>query len=213
MKVEAWDPSGRDISGTGEAGDLVCTRPFPCMPVKFWGPEGLNAYRKSYFITFPGAWHHGDFIKLLPPPSRGLLMLGRSDGILKPAGIRFGSAEIYNILLHHFSSEVEDALCIGRRRFGFDVDETVVLFLKMFPGQGALTEGLISKIKKIIGQELSQRHIPGIIDECFEIPVTTNGKKVEIVVKQILCGSEVKVSASVANLECLEWYRAWARAH
>lgn len=140
-------------------------------------------------------------------------MLGRSDGILKPAGIRFGSAEIYNILLHHFSSEVEDALCIGRRRFGFDVDETVVLFLKMFPGQGALTEGLISKIKKIIGQELSQRHIPGIIDECFEIPVTTNGKKVEIVVKQILCGSEVKVSASVANLECLEWYRAWARAH
>lgn len=139
-------------------------------------------------------------------------MLGRSDGILKPAGVRFGSAEIYNILLHHFPAEVEDALCIGRRRLGVDPDEIVVLFLKMAPGQ-QFSQELVGRIKKVIGKELSQRHIPGVIDECFEIPVTANGKKVEVTVKQILCGGEGKVSASVANAECLEWYREWAMTH
>lgn len=212
MKVESWDPCGANVSYTDEAGDLVCTRPFPCMPVKFWGTDGANAYRKSYFTTFPGVWHHGDFIKLLPPPSRGLLMLGRSDGVLKPAGVRFGSAEIYNILLHHFPTEVEDALCIGRRRIGVDPDEIVVLFLKMAERQ-VFSQELVVKIQKIVGKELSQRHIPGVIEECIEIPVTTNGKKVELAVKQILCGGEGKVSASVANGECLEWYREWARTH
>ncbi|KAF8425135.1 hypothetical protein EV426DRAFT_596450 [Tirmania nivea] len=212
MKVESWDPSGANISYTDKAGDLVCTRPFPCMPVKFWGPDGGNAYKRSYFTTFPGVWHHGDFIKLLPPPSRGLLMLGRSDGILKPAGVRFGSAEIYNILLHHFPAEVEDALCIGRRRIGIDLDEIVVLFLKMAKSQ-TFSQELVARIKEVVGKELSQRHLPGMIEECFEIPVTTNGKKVEVAVKQILCGGEGKVSASVANGECLEWYREWARLH
>lgn len=102
-------------------------------------------------------------------------MLGRSDGILKPSGVRFGSAEIYNVLLKHFKSEVEDALCIGRRR-EFDSDETVVLFLKMVDGRtcdAALKEG----IRAVVRKELSARHVPGVIDECFEIPVTTNGKK------------------------------------
>ena len=139
-------------------------------------------------------------------------MLGRSDGVLKPAGVRFGSAEIYNILLHHFPTEVEDALCIGRRRIGVDPDEIVVLFLKMAERQ-VFSQELVVKIQKIVGKELSQRHIPGVIEECIEIPVTTNGKKVELAVKQILCGGEGKVSASVANGECLEWYREWARTH
>jgi acetoacetyl-CoA synthetase len=107
-------------------------------------------------------------------------MLGRSDGILKPSGVRFGSAEIYNILLKHFSGEVEDALCIGRRR-ECDSDETVVLFLKMVAGKRLDDEvggaGLVERIKAKVRKELSARHVPGVIDECVEIPVTTNGKK------------------------------------
>lgn len=93
MKVEAWDGEGTNIEETDDAGDLVCTKAFPCMPVKFWGEGGEEVYRKSYFDLFPGVWHHGDFVKLCPG-TRGLLMLGRSDGILKPSGVRFGSAEI-----------------------------------------------------------------------------------------------------------------------
>lgn len=100
-------------------------------------------------------------------------MLGRSDGILKPSGVRFGSAEIYNLLLKHFSDSVEDGLCIGRRR-ETDTDETVVLFLKM---KTKFTPELANNIKAVVRKELSARHVPGIIDECPEIPVTTNGKK------------------------------------
>ena len=138
-------------------------------------------------------------------------MLGRSDGMLKPAGVRFGSAEIYNILLHHFPHTIEDALCIGRRRIT-DTDETVVLFVKMLQGK-SFSSDLVERVRKVIARELSLRHVPGIVEECVEIPVTTNGKKVEVVVKQILAGGEGKVGVSVANVECLEWYREWAATH
>ena len=173
MAVEAWDFQGKNVTDTGEPGDLVCVKPFPCQPVMFWGEEGVKLYKKSYFETFLGVWHHGDFVRV-NPETGGLVMLGRSDGVLKPAGVRFGSSEIYNIILEHFV-EVEDALCIGRRR-ETDTDETVVLFVKM--AQGAkFDEELKEKMKAVIRKELSARHVPGIIDECPEIPVTINGKK------------------------------------
>ena len=102
-------------------------------------------------------------------------MLGRSDGILKPAGVRFGSAEIYNVVLEHFKEQVADALCIGRRR-ETDVDETVVLFLKMAEGY-SLSDNLVLEIKTAVKNALSARHVPSVVEECPEIPVTTNGKK------------------------------------
>ncbi|KAJ5247599.1 Malonamoyl-CoA synthetase vrtB [Penicillium chermesinum] len=133
MAVTAFDPAGNDISASGEPGDLVCTVPFPAQPVMFWppGPKGLEKYRKSYFDVFgPNIWHHGDFVRV-NPVTGGVVMLGRSDGVLKPSGVRFGSAEIYNVLLKHFADEIEDSLCVGRRREGIDSDETVVLFVKL----------------------------------------------------------------------------------
>ncbi|OWO98945.1 acetoacetyl-CoA synthase [Marssonina coronariae] len=242
MAIEAWSPDGKAVLD-GEEGDLVCTKPFPCQPVTFFhisSPEqGQRKYREAYFEQFPGVWHHGDFVRF-EKGTRGLTMLGRSDGILKPSGVRFGSAEIYNILLKHFSREISEAICVGRRR-ETDTDEVVVLFIKMSEGQ-ICDDELREKIKAIIRKELSARHVPGIIDECFDIPMTGNGKKqvapfhffacstschfaavilvhanfpsrVEIAVKQILCGMKVKVGASVANKECLDWYTLWASRH
>jgi acetoacetyl-CoA synthetase len=173
MAICAFDPSGV-ATEDGEPGDLVCVKPFPCQPVGFFGSEGESKYRSSYFETFPGVWHHGDFVRF-NPRTGGMIMLGRSDGILKPSGVRFGSAEIYNVLLKHFATDVEDALCIGRRRES-DSDETVVLFLKMVEGK-TCDEPLKNSIRQMVKKELSLRHVPGIIDQCFEIPVTTNGKK------------------------------------
>lgn len=173
MAVEAWDCEGKNITATGAPGDLVCTKPFPCQPIMFWGPEGNQLYQKSYFETFPGIWHHGDFVRL-NPKTGGLIMLGRSDGVLKPSGVRFGSSEIYNLLLKDFP-EIEDALCIGRRREK-DADETVVLFVKM-TSQRRFSEELAQNIRAVVRRELSARHVPGIIDECLDIPVTVNGKK------------------------------------
>jgi acetoacetyl-CoA synthetase len=179
MAIAAYDYTGVDVSASGEPGDLVCTKPFICQPVAFWGAEGAVKYQHSYFDKFKNErnqpiWHHGDFIRF-NPETGGLWMLGRSDGILKPAGVRFGSAEIYNVLLEHFAQEVTDALCIGRRR-ETDSDETVILFLKMTEGH-ELTSDLINKIKITIKQGLSARHVPAVVEECPEIPVTTNGKK------------------------------------
>ena len=113
----------------------------------------------------------------MPDPATGsLVMLGRSDGVLKPAGVRFGSAEIYNILTRFFASEVEDAVCVGRRR-ATDTDETVCLFVVMAPGK-ELGEDVRTRIKAKIRGELSPRHVPGIVDECGGgIPKTGNGKK------------------------------------
>ncbi|KAF2111368.1 hypothetical protein BDV96DRAFT_582059 [Lophiotrema nucula] len=215
MAIAAFDYTGQDVSSTGEPGDLVCTKPFICQPVSFWGKDGEQKYSKSYFEMFKGVrgervWHHGDFVRF-NPKTGGIWMLGRSDGILKPAGVRFGSAEIYNVVLEHFSEDVADALCIGRRR-EHDTDETVVLFLKMAEGK-SFSQDLVERIKSTTRKALSARHVPGIIDECPQIPVTTNGKKVEGAVKQILCGLNVKTSASVANAECLDWYREWTKTH
>jgi acetoacetyl-CoA synthetase len=173
MSIFAYTPDGKPILG-GSPGDLVCTKPFPSQPVTFYGPGGENKYKKSYFEVFPNLWHHGDFIRF-NPTTGGLTMLGRSDGILKPSGVRFGSAEIYNILLKFFGDKVDDALCIGRRR-ETDSDETVVLFLKMTEGE-ELDEKLEIGIKAVVRRELSARHVPRVIVECMEIPVTGNGKK------------------------------------
>ncbi|CAG8957234.1 hypothetical protein HYFRA_00009436 [Hymenoscyphus fraxineus] len=205
MSIKAITPSGNILS-TSDPGDLVCTQPFPSQPTTFYGPSGDAKYHSSYFATFPGLWHHGDFIRI-NPLTGGLVMLGRSDGILKPSGVRFGSAEIYNLLLKFFGGRVEEGLCIGRRREGDD-DEVVVLFCKMCEGI-PLDDHLKNEIKGVVRRELSARHVPGVIDECFEIPVTGNGKKVEVAVKQILCGINVQTSASVANAACLDWYREW----
>ncbi|KAI9731021.1 MAG: hypothetical protein M1834_005484 [Cirrosporium novae-zelandiae] len=209
MAVEVWDLNGQNVTHKGEPGELVCVKSFPCQPVAFWGRDGVERYRKSYFEKFPGIWHHGDYIQI-NPRTGGLWMLGRSDGVLKPSGVRFGSSEIYNVLLKYFPN-IEDALCIGRRR-ETDTDETVVLFLKMMNGY-EISDDLVDSIKGRIRKELSARHVPGIIDQCPEIPVTTNGKKVENAVKHILSGMDIKMSASVANVDSLNFYREWAEVH
>lgn len=179
MAIAAYDYTGADISNTGEPGDLVCTKPFICQPVAFWGSNGNKKYLDSYFNKFTNEkgqpiWHHGDFVRF-NPETGGLWMLGRSDGILKPSGVRFGSAEIYNVVLERFPGDVADALCIGRRR-ETDTDETVILFLKMAE-KHQLSADLVGDMKAAIRAALSARHVPTIIEECPEIPVTTNGKK------------------------------------
>ena len=161
---------------SGSPGELVCVKPFPAQPLTFFGPDGEAKYRAAYFERFPDVWHHGDFVQIPDPATGGLVMMGRSDGVLKPAGVRFGSAEIYNVLVRFFGGEVEDAVCVGRRREE-DRDETVCLFLAM-KGGCELDGGMRDRIKGVIKTELSPRHVPGIIEVAGGgIPKTSNGKK------------------------------------
>ncbi|RSL50089.1 hypothetical protein BHE90_014256 [Fusarium euwallaceae] len=219
MAIRAVDSVTGEPILAGEPGDLLCVKPFPCQPLTFFGANGEAKYKSAYFDRFENVcgvdgpvWHHGDFVRIPDPGTGSLVMLGRSDGVLKPSGVRFGSAEIYNILTRFFASEVEDAVCIGRRR-ETDTDETVCLFVVMVPGQ-KFGDDLRTRIKAKIKAELSPRHVPGVVEECGGgVPKTGNGKKIEVAVKQILSGLDIKTNASVANPEALEWFKEWASTH
>jgi len=169
MAVSAFDDTGKPVP-INHPGELVCIRPFPIQPVGFWGKDGQEKYRNSYFARFPGIWHHGDYVAITQ--TGGMLMLGRSDSILNPAGVRFGSAEIYNVLLAKFP-DIADSVCVGQQKAG-DADERVLLFVKMEQGK-ELTPELVAKVKKAIREDLSARHVPSVLVECPDIPVCLLG--------------------------------------
>ncbi|OJA20068.1 hypothetical protein AZE42_02485 [Rhizopogon vesiculosus] len=202
IAVEVFDPTGKNIEHTGQPGELVVTRPHPSIPIYFWGDESGEKFRKAYYDTYPGVWRQGDFV-VKNPKTNGFIFLGRSDGVLNPSGVRFGSGEIYNVL-ESFSDELDDALCVGQRRTQ-DPDERVLLFLKMRSGR-TLTPALIDRIKSAIRTSLSARHVPAYVFGTTDIPYTVNGKKIEIAVKQIVSGSNLKPSGTVANPESLDLY-------
>jgi acetoacetyl-CoA synthetase len=166
MKVEAWSDKGEAVCD--RPGDLVCTLPFPSMPVRFLNDDPLSSlYRKAYFDRFPGVWHHGDYITVVSK-TKGLVMLGRSDGTLNPMGVRFGSSELYN-LMAVFGANVEDSLAISYKR-ELDTDERLVLFVKM-KRDCVLGDSLVKDIKSLVRSKLSPRHVPSFILQSPDIPV------------------------------------------
>ncbi|KAI0244194.1 hypothetical protein L0F63_007386, partial [Massospora cicadina] len=191
MAIVSWDAARQPVFD--RSGDLVCTRPFPCMPAMFWNDGDGSKYRAAYFDTFPGVWYHGDFVSI-SSSTGGLVMLGRSDGTLNPSGVRFGSAEIYN-LVEGFES-IEDSVVVGQKVAD---DERVILFLKLTPG-ATLTPELIGDVQLRIRTHLSPRHVPARILQVPEIPHTTNGKKVEVAVKRLINGAPL-ASISTAALQ------------
>ena len=170
------------------------------MPVGFWNDKDGSKYQAAYFNQVRGVWYHGDFLEI-SSKTGGVVMLGRSDGTLNPAGVRFGSAEIYNIM-NEFMDSVADSLCVGQETAD---GERVVLFLKMIPSVTFTTE-LVAKIKLRIRTLLSARHVPAVIMPIADIPYTLTGKKVEVAVKKIISGKTVVPSSSLANPESLELY-------
>lgn len=200
--IECWDADLECAVPVDEPGDLVCTKPFPSMPVRFWNDPEFQLYRAAYFDKIPGVWAHGDFIHMNPKTNGGIVMLGRSDGTLNPNGVRFGSAEIYNIVEHF--SEIADSLCVGQRTP--DGEERVILFLKMAENF-EFEPNVVDKLRKQIRINLSARHVPTLILPITDIPYTVNGKKVEVAIKKILAGQSVKNQGALANPECLELYK------
>ncbi|KAJ2785258.1 hypothetical protein GGI15_001978 [Coemansia interrupta] len=178
MAIECW--TSNNNPAVGESGDMVCVKPFPCMPVFFWGDGGNKRYRSAYFDHYPHVWYHGDYM-IIDKVTGGVHMLGRSDGTLNPAGVRFGSAELYNIVDTY--PEIADSLVVGQRQ---GVDERVLMFLQMADGH-ELTAEVVKRISAHIRSQLSPRHVPALILEVKGgIPYTVNGKKVEIAVKKLV---------------------------
>ncbi|KAF2483914.1 hypothetical protein BDY17DRAFT_278378 [Neohortaea acidophila] len=208
MDVDIADPeTGESIMEAGQAGEMIVRKAFPSMPCFFWGDKGNKKYLESYFERFDkiDVWAQHDWLSR-NPKTGGLIMHGRSDGVLNPSGIRFGSGEIYAIVeASPFNSTISNSLCVGRRR-PHDSDEQVFLFLVMAANQ-TLTPELRNKVKQAIKSGLSSRHVPKFVIAVPDIPTTINGKKVETPVKQMISGKDVKASATVQNPEALEYFR------
>ena len=197
MDVQSFDSDGNLV--INKKGELVCASSFPSMPVYFWNDPDGTKYQQAYFNSYPGVWHHGDYIMI--NNLGGIKIFGRSDATLNPGGIRIGTAEIYRVVENF--SEVTDSLVVGQK---WGDDERVILFVKLTEGT-SLHNKFIQKIKKNIRSECSPRHIPKKIIEIADIPYTINGKKVEIAVKKIIHGEDVPNRDSLANPESLKFYQ------
>jgi acetoacetyl-CoA synthetase len=197
MAVEAWSPDGRPLQG--EKGELVCTRACPSMPVGFWNdPDGAR-YRAAYFERFPGVWHHGDYVELTP--RGGAIVYGRSDTTLNPSGVRIGTAEIYRPV--ETLAAIEDSLVVGQE---WDGDVRVVLFVKLRTGE-TLDEELAGRIRALIRERATPRHVPARILAVDDIPYTRSGKKVELAVRDVVHGRPVSNREAIANPEALDHFR------
>ncbi len=194
MDIDCFDDEGKTV--VDDQGELVCKTAFPSMPIYFWNDENGKKYHDAYFDVFPNIWHHGDYIDITE--SGGIIMLGRSDATLNPQGVRIGTSEIYRVVEN--IEEIEDSVVVGHK---VDGDEQVVLFVKLNDGF-ELNDELIKKINTAIRKSCSPRHVPSITKQVPDIPYTINGKKIEVAVKKIIHGQEVKNKDALANPECLD---------
>ena len=197
LKVEVWDDEGRSV--TGEKGELVCTAPFPSMPIGFWNDPDGRRYHAAYFERFPGVWHHGDYALLTA--RGGLVIYGRSDAVLNPGGVRIGTAEIYRQVEQ--LPEVQESVVVGQD-VGHDV--RVVLFVRLREGL-ELDDALRDRIRRQIRANTSPRHVPAKILQVPEVPRTISGKVVELAVREAIHGRPVKNTDALANPAALEHFR------
>jgi acetoacetyl-CoA synthetase len=200
MSVEAFDDEGQPYpEGSGQRGELVCTRPFPSMPIGFWNDAGDEKYRAAYYERFPGVWCHGDYIEITA--HGGTIIYGRSDAVLNPGGVRIGTAEIYRQVEQ--LDEVVESLVIGQ---DWDNDVRVVLFVRLRDGM-TLDSALTDKIKRHIRTNTTPRHVPAKVLQVADIPRTKSNKIVELAVRHVVHGRPVKNVEALANPEALEHYR------
>ncbi|MCK0715923.1 acetoacetate--CoA ligase [Chromohalobacter sarecensis] len=196
MAVDVFDDHGQSI--TGDKGELVCKRPFPCMPTGFWNDPDGERYRDAYFSTFPGIWAHGDYAELTH--HGGVIIHGRSDAVLNPGGVRIGTAEIYRQV--EKVDGVLESLCIGQT---WQNDVRVVLFVRMRP-HVVLDEAKCDEIRRTVRQHTTPRHVPAKIIAVEDIPRTLSGKIVEVAVRNVVHGEPVKNRDALANPEALELF-------
>jgi acetoacetyl-CoA synthetase len=197
MKVEIFDEQGRSVRQ--QKGELVCTAPFPSMPLGFWNDPDGRKYRAAYFERFPNVWCHGDYAEITA--TDGLIIYGRSDAVLNPGGVRIGTAEIYRIVEQF--EEVAESVVVGQ---DWDHDTRVVLFVRPSTGH-RLDATLADRLRAAIRSKASPRHVPAKILEVADIPRTMNGKIAELAVRDVIHGRAVSNRHALANPEALDNFR------
>jgi acetoacetyl-CoA synthetase len=197
MAVEFWNQSNEPV--TGATGELVCTKPFPSTPIGFWQDSKNERFIKAYFAEHPGVWTHGDYGELTK--RGGIVIQGRSDAVLNPAGVRIGTAEIYRQV--ETIPEVVDSIAVGQDWQG---DERVVLFVVLKAGI-KLNDRLIETVKFTIRENTTPRHVPAKIIQVKDIPRTISGKIVELAVRKVIHNKPVENTDALVNPETLDLFK------
>ena len=201
MRVEIFDLRGKSV--IEEQGELVCTNPFPSMPVAFWNDPDGSKYRAAYFDVYPNVWRHGDWAEITK--HRGMIIYGRSDATLNPGGVRIGTAEIYRQVEQ--LPEIIESIVIGQEIEGSaGTDVRIVLFVRL-PDGDVLTDALKDKIREQIRNNASPYHVPKKIIQVADIPRTISGKITELAVRDVVHGRPVKNADALANPQALELFK------
>ncbi len=197
MKIKAYDENGKPVHD--KQGELVCEAPAPSMPLYFWNDPEHKKYNDAYFSVYSNIWRHGDYVEMYSD-TRGITFFGRSDAILKPSGVRIGTAEIYNII--DGFAEIADCVAIGQN---WENDQRVLLFVKLSSG-ATLSDELKDRIKKALRDKASPRHVPALIIDVPDIPYTFNMKKVESAITNIINGRPVTNRDALVNPKSLDYF-------
>ncbi len=198
IDVDVFTEEGKSAKD-GEKGELVVKKPFPSMPIKFWGDKDGKKYHKAYFTKFKNIWHHGDFIERTS--NNGFIMRGRSDSTLNPGGVRIGTSEIYQQVEN--IDFINEGLVVGQ---DYKDDDRIILFVTT-KNNLELDDEKVKLIKTIIRKNCSPKHVPSLIIKVPEIPRTKSGKIVELAVKKIIHGETINNKEAIANPESLEYFR------
>jgi acetoacetyl-CoA synthetase len=197
--IEVYNDHGQPMSAGEGSGELVCTKPFPSMPVGFWNDTDGSKYHKAYFDRFDNIWCHGDWIE--KTEQGGFIILGRSDATLNPGGVRIGTSEIYRQVEQ--IPEVLESIAVGQL---WDNDERVILFVRLKDNL-KLNDDITGRIKTRIRSGASPRHVPAKILQVADIPRTKSNKIVELAVKEVIHNRPVKNIEALANPDALALYK------
>jgi len=197
LDVDVFNEKGKSIKNV--KGELVCKSPFPSMPLKFWNDKHDTKFKDAYFNKFSNIWHHGDYVEV--KKSGGFIIYGRSDTTLNPGGVRLGTAEIYSEVEKFI--EIKESIVVGQ---AWNNDIRIILFIVLSPNY-ELNEELLTKLKRQIRKNASPRHVPEKIIVVNDIPRTKNGKIVELAVKNVIEGKEIKNKEALANPEVLGQFK------
>jgi acetoacetyl-CoA synthetase len=198
LSIEILNESGEQL-GHNEQGELVCSSPFPSMPISFLNDESGERYQAAYFDRYEGKWHQGDFAEWTP--AGGIIIHGRSDATLNPGGVRIGTAEIYAVV--DSLPEINESIAISQR---WNSDNRVVLFVVLSEGY-ELDDELKEKVKLELRRRASPKHVPSIIKSVIDLPKTRSGKLSELAVKAIVEGNPVRNTEALANPKALDYFK------
>jgi acetoacetyl-CoA synthetase len=206
MSVDVFDADGHSVRES--RGELVCTKPFPSMPVSFWNDPCHTKYREAYFEFFPGVWRHGDWAEITA--HGGLVIYGRSDATLNPGGVRIGTAEIYREVEQF--PEIVESVAISHDMADAEFETRIVLFVRLQPG-AVLDAALVSRLQHSVRDGVSPHHVPRLILQVSDIPRTISGKISELAVREAFHGRPVGNAAAMANPDSLAQFRALGERH